>query len=242
MPWSAVITAKMDKTGVYTGTAIEAGANEADGAQQKGCAIGPANDARMLLEGNGNQKETRNNVAESIQTWFADDLRAAGTAEYNAEVMAYMAENGPRRGYFLQCDKLWYVCKGEDEAVACRAFEERGLESALLVGTIIWEIGWETRQGRRPGWRTRSSAYAGFVFCLQMVWGYVSRVSQHIAHHSAPLEMVIRQRFLPALLDVLVGFIGTELSKFLGHSIKTGGIGVCNPVSTAGAAFEVSRD
>ncbi|KAL7534276.1 hypothetical protein ACHAWF_004776, partial [Thalassiosira exigua] len=86
------------------------------------------------------------------------------------------------------------------------------------------------------------SAYAGFAFCLQMEWGYVSRVTQDIAHHFAPLETAIRQKFLPALLDVPVGFIGAELRELLGHSVKTGGIGVRNPVSTAGAAFEVSRN
>ncbi|KAL7540686.1 hypothetical protein ACHAWF_006753 [Thalassiosira exigua] len=72
--------------------------------------------------------------ADSLQTWFADNLGAMGTAEYNAKVMAYMAEKGPRRGYFTQCNKSWYVCKGEGEAVARCAFEERGLEIRFTRG------------------------------------------------------------------------------------------------------------
>ena len=88
----------------------------------------------------------------------------------------------------------------------------------------------------------QQSAYAGFVFCLQIEWGYVSRVTQDIAHHFASLVTALRQKFLPALLDVPVGFISAELCELLGHSVKTGGIGVHNPVSTAGAAFEVSRN
>ncbi|KAL7535376.1 hypothetical protein ACHAWF_005148 [Thalassiosira exigua] len=48
-------------------------------------------------------------------------------AEYNVQVMVYIAAHGPQRGYFSQYDKSWYVCKGEDKAVARRAFEEKGI-------------------------------------------------------------------------------------------------------------------
>ncbi|KAL7539319.1 hypothetical protein ACHAWF_011396 [Thalassiosira exigua] len=77
---------------------------------------------------------TREHVKGSLQTWFTDDLGAAGTAELNAEVMAYMAKHDPPRGYHLQCDKSWYVCEGEDEAVARQTFEAKGLEIQLTRG------------------------------------------------------------------------------------------------------------
>ncbi|KAL7525577.1 hypothetical protein ACHAWF_001424 [Thalassiosira exigua] len=75
-----------------------------------------------------------------------------------------------------------------------------------------------------------------------MEWGYDLCVTQDIVHHFAPLETTIRQKFLPALLDIPVSFIDVELCELLGHSVKTGSIGIRNPVSTAGAAFEVSRN
>ncbi|KAL7550338.1 hypothetical protein ACHAWF_013740 [Thalassiosira exigua] len=100
----------------------------------------------------------RDYVADSLQTWFADDLGAAGMAEYNVKVMACIAENGPRRGYFSQCDKSWYVCKvrGRMRLWLAAPSREGVSRSALLVGTATWVIGLETRRGRRPGWRTRS--------------------------------------------------------------------------------------
>ena len=67
-------------------------------------------------------------------------------------------------------------------------------------------------------------------------------MTQDIARYFEPLEKAIRQKFLPALLDVPTDFIGGEFRELLGHSVRTGGIGVRNPVTTAGAAFRTSRE
>ncbi|KAL7534536.1 hypothetical protein ACHAWF_004864 [Thalassiosira exigua] len=76
--------------------------------------------------------------------------------------------------------------------------------------------------------------------CLQNEWQYVSRVTQDIVHYFAPLEEAIRLKFLPALLDVPPGYIGSELRQKLSQSVQNGGIGVTNLVSTTATTFATS--
>ncbi|KAL7532718.1 hypothetical protein ACHAXR_004802, partial [Thalassiosira sp. AJA248-18] len=51
------------------------------------------------------------------------------------------------------------------------------------------------------------SAYAGFTFCLQCEWEYISRVIPGVAHLLTPIEEAIRGHFLPALYDVPLAWI-----------------------------------
>ncbi|KAL7526310.1 hypothetical protein ACHAWF_001721 [Thalassiosira exigua] len=82
------------------------------------------------------------------------------------------------------------------------------------------------------------SESAGFVFCLKPEWQFISRVTQDSANYFPPLEDATRKKFLPALFDVSTDFIGGEFHELLGHSIRTGRIGIHNPVTMAGAAFQ----
>ncbi|KAL7536223.1 hypothetical protein ACHAWF_005401 [Thalassiosira exigua] len=139
--------------------------------------------------------------------------------------MAYMAEHaGPPRGYHSQCNKPWYVC-ARGRMKLWPAFEAKGLEIQFTWGhrylggwlgdVVAGEKAWIKDQvvivGQYP-----QSAYAGFVFCIQSEWQYVSRVMQDIAQH-CPLLWAYgegNQAEIPARpLDAPTYIIGREFCE-----------------------------
>ena len=223
----------------------------------QGCCFG------MYLYGIGLMplcERVRARVRRTLQAWYADDMCGAATARQNAAMMQALEDLGPKYGYFANSGKSWYVCKGEDEAVARQAFAEVGLTIQFSrghrylggwIGAADSKEEWVksqveiwARAVRRLAWVAGNypqSAYAGFCFSLQMEWQYLSRVTEGTAHLFEPLERSIRQEFLPALLDVPPEHIGGEFRETLAMSVRNGGIGVRNPIATADAAFETSR-
>ncbi len=61
----------------------------------------------------------------------------------------------------------------------------------------------------------------------------MQRMTSDMARHFAPLEVVIRTKFLLALLGIAASDLDSKFRKLLTHSIKTGGIIIQNPVDTA---------
>ena len=79
------------------------------------------------------------------------------------------------------------------------------------------------------------SAHAAFTFCLQHKWMYMCRVIPGIAQLLEPLERVIREVWIPALL----GSPPEELHRanvsreLLANAVRNGGLGIRNPIDTA---------
>ena len=80
----------------------------------------------------------------------------------------------------------------------------------------------------------------GFVKCKQQEWQYVQRVVAGIAHYFEPLEEVIRYHLIPALLGLKPGELDSDLRQTLTHSVKTGGLGILNPMDTAQRVHNIS--
>jgi hypothetical protein len=78
------------------------------------------------------------------------------------------------------------------------------------------------------------AVYIGFVKCKQPEWQYVQPVVADIGHYFEPLEEVIRNELIPALLGLKEGELDQQdLRQTLTHSVKTGGLGIQNPMDTA---------
>ena len=89
--------------------------------------------------------------------------------------------------------------------------------------------------------RYPQTAYAGFTFCLQNEWQYVQRVVADTAPFFLPLEAAIRTSFLSALLGIPSSTeIDGEYRQILTHSIRLGGLAICNPVDTAPSVHRAS--
>ena len=135
--------------------------------------------------------------------------------------MEYLDIHGPQFGYYLEQAKSWYICKAEDEEVARQAFEEKGLtikysrgrkylggfigsadskEDWLNEKVADWADAVETLA--KIAVQYPQTAYAGFVFCLQAEWQYVSRVVPDTAAFFQPLEVCMWKYFCPALIGM----------------------------------------
>ncbi|KAL7523344.1 hypothetical protein ACHAXR_000135, partial [Thalassiosira sp. AJA248-18] len=79
-------------------------------------------------------EQMRTEIPTVLQTWFADDMAGAGSAAHNAECLDFLMKKGPRYGYFPEPEKSWYICKGEDEAVARAAFASFGINIQYTRG------------------------------------------------------------------------------------------------------------
>ncbi len=147
---------------------------------------------------------------------------------------------------------MYYICKAEDEPVPCRAFEGYGLEINYLrgqryLGSFIGSAQKkeEWLGGMVGKWVSAlkmlsvvavcypQTAYAGFTFCVQNEWQYVQRVVANTAPFFQPLEKEIWMSFLPALLGIPPSEIDGGYRQLLTHSVKLGGLAICNLVDTA---------
>ncbi len=159
---------------------------------------------------------------------------------------------GPQYGYFPEPGKLYYICKSEDENVARQAFESFGLEINYSSGQHFLG-GFIGSAEKKEMWlaelvekwvatvqtlsivveRYPQMGYAGFTFCLQKEWQYVQRVVTDTTSFFLPLKTEICTSFLPALLGIPLPEIDGKYRQLLTHSIKLGGLAICNPVNTA---------
>ncbi|KAL7545615.1 hypothetical protein ACHAWF_008967 [Thalassiosira exigua] len=178
-------------------------------------------------------------VRDTLQVWYANDMGNATTTRQKALVMSALESLGPQYGYFSNC--------GSQDPVHARPplpwrltgrhGEVGGLDESPGGGLGAGGDAPHLDSGQIPAVQ---SAYAGFHFSLQMMWQYVSCITQGIVHYFEPLEEAIRLKFLPALLDVPPGYIGGEFRKMLSQSVRNDDIEVTNPVSTAASSFTTS--
>jgi hypothetical protein len=201
----------------------------------------------------------RTEIPEALQPWYADDSSAVGTARQSARCLLHLQTEGPRYGYFPEASKCIYVCKAEDEQLAREAFEGLGLNIQYSRGERY--LGGFVGSGERKeewikekvaNWvedvntmasvahRHPQAVYIGFVKCKQAEWQYVQRVVADIASLFEPLEEAIRNCLIPALLNLQPGELSAEDRQLLSHSVKTGGLGIQNPLDMAPRVHSVS--
>ncbi len=187
----------------------------------------------------------REAISEALQPWYCDDTGAAGKALPNACCLDFLVKFGPQYGYFPEPGKSYYICKAEDEDVACQAFESFGLEinysrGQRYLGGFIgsankkemwlaelvekWVAAVQTLSIVAEGYP--QMAYAGFTFCLQNEWQYVQWVVADTAPFFLPLKAAIRTSFLPALLGIPSTEIDGKYRQLLTHSVKLGELAI----------------
>ncbi|KAL3795565.1 hypothetical protein ACHAWO_009861 [Cyclotella atomus] len=197
-------------------------------------------------------------VPGALQPWFADDSAVAGTSEQCADCLDFLCQEGPAYGYFPEPEKSWHISKQSDEAEAKVAFAVHGLDVQFTRGhrylggflgsadgkhewleekVKVWAEGVKTLA--RIALRYPQTAYAGLVLCLQNEWQYVQRTCPSIGFTFAPIEVALREEFIPALLGV--ESISGEDRELYAHGVKRGGLAIRNPVETAVPLYESSK-
>ena len=204
-------------------------------------------------------KQMRSDIPEALVPWYADDSSAVGKSADAARSLKYLQDHGPKYGYHPEPAKCVYICKAEDEECARADFERLGLnikysrgEQYLggFVGSAKEKDKWirdkvdkwvqDVRVMAGVAANYPQAVYIGYVKCKQAEWQYVQRVVANIGHYFEPLEEVIRNELIPALLGLKAGELDQDLRQTLTHSVKTGGLGIQNPLDTAHRVHSIS--
>jgi len=169
-------------------------------------------------------------------------------------------ERGPSVGYFPEPSKSYHICPKEEEAEARAAFEAVGIHVKFCrgkryVGGFVgseamlerwlepkvkkWAAGVEILASIAS--RFPQTAYAGLASSLQAEWQYICRVVPGAEHYLGPIETAIREKFIPALLQVSDP-VDDTLRQLMSQGVKTGGLALRNPTTSAPILHQSSVD
>ena len=177
------------------------------------------------------------------QVWFADDGTGAGNLKELRKWWDKLVEKGPAYGYFPNASKTWLIVKDEKLDEAKRIFKGTGVkftsEGKRHLGATIGSQTFKESylQKKIDEWITNVErlakiavtepqvAFSAFTQRMQSRWVFVLRTVKDISNLMQPLENVIRQNFLPALLGRKVNDQERELFSL---PAKHGGLGIAN--------------
>jgi len=192
-----------------------------------------------------------------IQSWYADDSQAAGKLRALRKWWDTLVLNGPPIGYFPKPSKTFLVVKKGLLEQAKLMFAGTGVN---IVGggqrDLGAAIGSETfvrkyLQDKVEKWtkqleclsaiaRTQPhAAHAGFVHGVRGKWSFCQRVMSQVADLMQPLEDVIRNKFIPALIGDDVHISDDERALFA-LPARHSGLGIDNPVLDSPHKFRAS--
>ena len=176
------------------------------------------------------------------QVWFADDGTGAGNLKELRKWWDKLVEKGPAYGYFPNASKTWLIVKDEKLDEAKRIFKGTGVkftsEGKRHLGAASQTFKESYLQKKIDEWITNVErlakiavtepqvAFSAFTQRMQSRWVFVLRTVKDISNLMQPLENVIRQKFLPALLGREVNDQERELFSL---PAKHGGLGIANP-------------
>jgi hypothetical protein len=189
------------------------------------------------------------------QIWYADDAQAAGGLESLRLWWDTLVRRGPGYGYYVNAHKTILVVKGHKLNDATIAFQDTGVQiekGSRDLGAAIGEDSYvqqyvATKVSKfcmvietlsQIAESSPQAAHAAFVHALRHRWLFLQRTLPHIGAAFAPLEKVIRGKFIPALLG------GRQVSDterdLLSLPGKFGGLAIDNPVKTAEINYTAS--
>ena len=193
-----------------------------------------------------------------LQPWYADDFALQGPASCVAKLFHVLCCHGLSMGYFPEPEKCWVICPLSSEANARQVFSDASLPVSYCRGRryVRGFIGsratqdewlspmiqrWVTGIERLAAIVTRfpHSAYAGLVSCLSAEWQYICRTVPDVGPLLAPVEQALRTKFLPAITG-LTGPIDNELRTLLRNGVKTGGLAIQDPTTSAASLYSTS--
>ena len=184
------------------------------------------------------------------QVWYADDSSSAGKLREIRRWWDVLNEWGPKYGYFPKASKTILIVKNpDDEQMAKELFEGTNIKITLSgerhLGAVIGreEFRDEYIRNKIIKWvddieelssiaeNEPQLAYSAYTKALSMRWCFLQRTIPNIKHYFEPLEEVIREKFIPAVIGRRI----TDVER------KTfGGLGIQNPVETADTEFSNS--
>ena len=194
------------------------------------------------------------------QVWYADDAAAGGSLLQLKDWWSGLLSFSRHFGYHVNAAKTWLVVKEEYLASAQRVFDGSGIQITSAgrpyLGAAIGSQDYirDYTRDHVSQWAHGLSqlsliaatqphaAYTVLTHGFSSKWKYFLRTNPHIGDLLSPLELEIRQHFLPTLIPHPPSDLEREL---FGLPVSLGGLGICDPcrISTDDYNFslELSR-
>ena len=189
------------------------------------------------------------------QSWYADDASAVGKLKGLKKWRDSLCDIGPGYGYFPKPSKSILVVKEEHYETAKEVFKDSGLEITsegqrhlgAVVGTEEYRnsyvdakvTAWieDVKQLAEIAKEEPQIALTAYTKGLSRRWTYTQRTINGISENFRPLEDVIRNAFIPAI----VGRQISELERrLLALPVRHGGLGIQDPCKTSQYEYSAS--
>ena len=190
------------------------------------------------------------------QLRFADDASAGGKITQLKDWWTRMQSLGPSFGYHPNPLKTWLLAKEQHLDTAKEVFEDcdihitstgqRHLGSALgsdsflrdFVATKISSWVDELENFSEVAKTEPQAAYAALTHGLIVRWTYFMRTTPGISDHMAPLEEVLRHKFIPAITGRKT--VTNEERQLLALPCRNGGLGIIDPTCQCNLQYDAS--
>ena len=195
------------------------------------------------------------NKETCAQCWFADDSSSGGKLTEVRKWWDELCNLGPKYGYFPLPKKTVLIVKEEYVAKSKEIFQGTGVTisstgerhmGAWVGSEIHKEIYVQEKVNKwikdveelaRLAIEEPQAVYACYTKAVSHRWSYVQRTIPGISHLFAPLEEVIREKLIPALVGRKINDLERQIFTL---PIRMGGMNILNPVQTADDQFQSS--
>ena len=188
------------------------------------------------------------------QIWYADDSASSGSLSEIQDWWDDLNSVGPHYGYFPKASKTWLIVKPEYEQQAKEMFPDINITQIghkYLGSYIGTESGtkdfiqqqiehWskDIKDLARIAASEPQLAYAAFVYGTSKKWLYVTRTTPNIAELLKPLEYIIQEHFIPAIVGK--SFFDDDMRNVLALPARYGGLGIGNVTELSDKEYENS--
>jgi hypothetical protein len=189
------------------------------------------------------------------QAWYADDAQASGKLTALHEWWDKILSDGPAYGYYANPGKTKLVVKEDLLEEAQKIFKGSGISitnGSRDLGAAIGNSSFVTKyvEEKVTSWTKEleilsviaqtspQAAHSAFVHGMKHKWSFLQKTMPQISEKLQPLEDVIRQRFIPALLGGQQ--INDSMRTLMSLSGKNGGLAIENPVNVSEDKFKAS--
>ena len=194
---------------------------------------------------------------EFCQVWFADDSSGGGNLSQVRQWWDEMKEKGPKYGYFPKASKTHLILKKEEDLEkATQLFEGEGIkitmEGQRHIGAAIGKVSFkEEFVGEKVGkWckdieklanfakEEPQAALSAFNIGMSRRWTYTQRTIEDTSKSFEPLEKIIRDKLIPALVGRTVSTIERSI---IALPYRYGGLGIQDPTEVSNTEYQRSK-
>ena len=190
------------------------------------------------------------------QMWYADDATAIGKLKGMKDWWDTLCAMGPGYGYYPKPSKTVLIIKNPQLKKAAQdTFQGTGIKISCdgerHLGAVLGTDNFREKyvQDKISKWvkdveeltligeDDPQLAYSSFTKALSHRWTFFQRTIKNVSHLFKPLENVIRQKFIPAIIGRQVNDIERQIFTL---PVRLGGLGISNPVLKADEQFSAS--